>query len=494
MLAAADVIVVGGGVAGCSAALSAARRGARVLMLTKLPDPAESNTRYAQGGIIYRSPDDSPELLVEDILEAGARAGNREAAEVLAAEGPPLVRKLLVEELEVPFDRDENGSLHFTREGAHSVARVIHHRDTTGARIQHALGQAVANEERVEVLPGARVLDLIVSGDRCAGVRAWCGGEAVMLPAGGVVLATGGLGGLYRHTTNPPSATGDGVALALRAGAAVEDLHYVQFHPTALYEPGSGRSFLISEAVRGEGGVLLDPDGDEFVDHPLGSLASRDIVAREIQAMMERSGSPCAFLDITHRPASWLKTRFPAIYTHCLRAGIDITREPIPVVPAAHYSCGGVITDVMGRTTLPGLWAAGEVARTGLHGANRLASTSLLEGLVWGWHAGEDAARPHPMSVPNRRVVSPLPEAAPQDAWQRLREVMWEYAGIVRSEEGLRGGLAEISALEHEYGTSDIGDPLLVARRIMEDALTDTRSRGCHYREDALVGGGIHAG
>lgn len=272
----ADVVVVGGGVAGCAAALSAARRGASVLMLTKLSDPGETNTRYAQGGIIYTGPGDSPGLLTRDVLDAGAHAGDPRAARLLAGEGPPLVRRLLMDELAVSFDAEEPGfeGLHLTREGAHSVARIIHHRDTTGSAIQSAISRAVRDEEKIALLPGAKATALALDGaGRCAGVYADYEGGEVEVRGRSVVLATGGLGGLYSHTTNPPGATGDGVALAIAAGARGRDLHYVQFHPTALHT--AGERFLISEAVRGEGGVLRDPDGAEFVDHPLARPSRR---------------------------------------------------------------------------------------------------------------------------------------------------------------------------------------------------------------------------
>ena len=480
----ADVVVIGGGIAGSAAALAAARKGARVVVLTKLPDPEEANTRYAQGGIIYTGPDDSPGLLVRDILGAGE--GSRTAAELLSREGPPLVRGLLIEDLKVPFDRDANGfeGLRLTLEGAHSVARIVHHADSTGYEIQYALTRAVQAEERITLLTGTEALDLVVSQGRCVGVHAAKDGEILTVLGRGVVLATGGLGALYEHTTNPPAATGDGFALALRAGAMVRDLHYVQFHPTALYAPGGG-CFLISEAVRGEGGMLKDPDGEEFVDHPSGSLAARDVVAREIWTMMERTGSPCAYLDITHRPAKWLKERFPAIHARCLAERIDLAREPMPVVPAAHYTCGGVATDLSGRTSLRGLWATGEVANTGLHGSNRLASTSLLEGLVFGWRAGEDADRPTPvMTLRSAKLPTAPLEEAPEEAWRWLRGVMWEKAGLVRTADGLAEGLAEIGVLEEEFGGTALGRALPVARTVLEGALADHRSRGCHYRLD----------
>lgn len=395
------------------------------------------------------------------------------------------MRRLLIRELGVPFDRGDFEGLHLTREGAHSVERIIHRKDTTGDAIQHALTAAVRAEENVTLLPGAEALGLVLSGNRCAGVQALYGGEVVTTIARGVVLATGGLGALYEHTTNPPAATGDGVALALRAGARVRGLHYVQFHPTALYTTDGGRS-LISEAVRGEGGVLVDADGEEFVDHPLGSLAPRDVVAREIRATMQKTGSPCAYLDIAHKPGTWLEQRFPTIHARCLEAGVDMAREPTPVVPAAHYSCGGVATDAWGRTGLRGLWAAGEVAHTGLHGANRLASTSLLEGLLWGWRAGTDAARPIPVPVPcdTPQLLSPAPDA-PEAAWRKLRRIMWEHAGLVRTTDGLREGLAEVAALEGKCGDTTLAGPLLVGRTVLEGALADPVSRGCHYRTDA---------
>ena len=264
---AADVVVIGGGVAGCAAALAAARRGAEVALLTKLADPEEANTRYAQGGIIYTGPDDSPGLLVRDILEAGG--GSRDTAELLSREGQALVRELLIEMLDIDFDRDAGGfeGLHLALEGAHTVPRVVHHRDSTGREIQHALTQAVREEGPITLLPETEALELAVLDGRCAGVYAAREGEIFTIFGRGVVLATGGLGALYEHTTNPPSATGDGYALALRVGAAVRDLHYVQFHPTALYTL-DGERYLVSEAVRGEGGVLLDSDGEEFVDIP----------------------------------------------------------------------------------------------------------------------------------------------------------------------------------------------------------------------------------
>ena len=499
------ITVVGGGVAGCAAALAAARGGAEVTLLTRLADPGESNTRYAQGGIIYTGPEDSPELLTEDILAAGA--GERSAAWRLATEGPRLVQRLLIEELQIPFERDSDG-LHLTREGAHSVERIIHHQDATGSAIQRAMTAAVLREPNITVLTGAEALRLSVRGGECVGVVVHRNSEVRTLP-GEVILATGGLGALYQRTTNPPAATGDGLALALEAGTEVRDLHYVQFHPTALYAPGE--RFLISESLRGEGGILLDPDGEEFVRHPLGSLAPRDIVAREIWAMMQRTDSPCAYLDITSRAEGWLEYRFPNIHARCREAGMDLSREPIPVVPAAHYSCGGIITDHHGRTSLPGLRAAGEVASTGLHGANRLASTSLLEGLVWGWHSGRDAAQNRYQTPANgsrsdtehSRPLQPtqhadhladhLAEQLDEQLWDRLRETLWERAGLMRSGEELALGLKEINYIAQELPREEslsslrLRRALRVARAVLTAAHDDNRNRGCHYREDATA-------
>ena len=489
MLGTTDVIVLGGGIAGGSAALAAARKGARVVLLTAAPDPEETNTRHAQGGIIHTGPDDSPELLTRDVLAAGG--GDLAAAGLLASEGPPLVRRILIEDLKVPFDRETSGfeGFHLTREGAHSVSRIIHHRDTTGREVQRAVTRALRAENRITILPATGALELVVSRGRCVGVHAKKDGEVVTMLGRAVVLATGGLGALYEHTTNPSHATGDGYALALRAGAIVRDLHYVQFHPTALHAPGNaGDRSLVSEAVRGEGGVLQGPGGEAFVDHPLGSLAPRDVVARAIRAMMDRTGAACAYLDISHRPEAWIRNRFPAIHARCLRSGIDMTREPIPVVPAAHYSCGGVATDLSGRTSLKGLWAAGEVANTGLHGSNRLASTSLLEGLVFGWRAGEDAARPSPVPDAGDAQLPPIPDDAPQVAWGRLRSVMWEHAGLVRDAGGLREGLAKMKALAEEHGGTSLAGPIAVARTVLEGALAERESRGCHYRSDTDAG------
>lgn len=490
-----DVIVVGSGIAGCAAALAAAECGGRVALLTKQPDLNETNTWHAQGGIIFSGNEDSTDLLVQDILAAGAGISSRAAAEMLSIEGPQRVRDLLLDRARTRFDSDSRGNLHFTLEGAHSVPRVIHSKDYTGRTIQEQLSLTVARESNIRRYTNADVVDLVVTDGRCAGVVVSINGMLTRFSARAVVLATGGLGALYEHTTNPSFATGDGVALALRAGAEVRNMNYVQFHPTAMLAPDGSR-FLISESLRGEGAVLRDAEGNKFIRHPQGSLAPRDVVAREIWHMMHRTGSPCAWLHIPARSREWFAERFPTIYSRCRDAGINAPSDPIPVVPAAHYSCGGVVTDEDGRTTVRGLFAAGEVACTGLHGANRLASTSLLEGLVWGWRAGKRASRPAVVrpTTPSRArgcVFDPAVERPNLDQmWVRLRETMWRYAGLARSKDGLQAALQQLGDLQKKAATAcclegwQLGLALTTAHAIVESALADTESRGCHYRID----------
>lgn len=493
-----DVIVVGSGVAGCAAALSVAGSGGRVALITKSPDLSETNTRYAQGGIIYTAPDDSPRLLANDILDAGARAGEPGAARLLAEEGPEIVERLLIEELGVPFDRDTDGKLLLTREGAHSVARIIHRKDTTGDAIQNSLSEAVAAHPEIESLPDTRLTSLLMAGERCVGVSVERGdGEILHIRARAVVLATGGYAGLYERTTNPRTATGDGLALALAAGAETRDLHYVQFHPTVLYEPEkTGRAALISEAVRGEGGVIVNADGEEFIEHALGSLAPRDVVTRSIHDEMAASGHPCVYLDArperTGRPAGWFAGRFPEIHAHCIASGTDPDAEVIPISPAAHYTCGGVATDLYARTSVPGLLAAGEVASTGLHGANRLASTSLLEGLLFGWRAGETAMKlDFALEEPAEAIGAEGRygrDTAGDEALDGIGRILWSRCGIVRDASGLETGLLELSRLGESVAGTNAKSALRVARAVIQSALEDSTSLGCHRRSDTSRG------
>ena len=399
-----DVLVIGSGLAGCAASLAAARVGARVVMLTKQARPEESNTLYAQGGIIYRGRVDSPAQLAADIIAAGDGLCNPAAVDLLAREGPRLVDEVLIRDARVEFDHtdDGTGALDLTAEAAHSTARIVHHADATGRSIEEAMLAAVGREPGVELLTSQTAVDLLTLShhsrnpldvyDPPTSVGAYVFDQASRrvgtIMARETILATGGLGRIFLHTSNPAGACGDGVAMAYRAGARCINMQFVQFHPTTLYV-GDER-FLISESMRGEGARLVDERGREFMRdyHPDGSLAPRDVVARGIHQMMHETGAPCAFLDISHKGAGWIRSRFPRIHEKCREAGIDITSQPIPVVPAAHYSCGGVAVDEWGRSSLRRLRAVGEVSCTGLHGANRLASTSLLECLVWGTRAG----------------------------------------------------------------------------------------------------------
>ena len=518
--AATDVLVLGTGVAGCAAALAAAREGAAVTLVTRASEAAESNTFYAQGGIVARPDGDTPESLAADIERAGDGLCWPEAVMLLAREGPDLVRSLLIEELAVPFDREGSG-FHSTLEGAHSAARVLHVKDETGAPIEMALLEACRRERNIAWRLATSAVDLLTLShdstdptDRYrppAVIGAYLlarGDRPVVTPqlARETILATGGFGQVYLHTTNPPGARGDGIAMARRAGARLLNLEYVQFHPTALVH-AKGR-LLLTEALRGEGAHITDAQGHSFLRdvHPDGELAPRDVVARAIHQRMLARDEPHALLDISHKPASWIRERFPGLVRRCLELGFDLTAGPVPVVPAAHYACGGVAVDVNGRSGLGHLRAVGEVSCTGIHGANRLASTSLLEGLLWGWRAGKAAAR-----EARRTGDRPLPEVRPwqpeheavdpaliaQD-WMVIRHTMWNYVGLLRSENRLdRAGriLTELQAeIEDFYRRGEMSDDLVGLRngvqtaQAIRRAASDNRvSRGCHYREDSAA-------
>jgi L-aspartate oxidase len=514
-----DFLVIGSGIAGLSFALRAAKHG-RVAVVTK-KERAESNTNYAQGGIAaVLSENDSFELHIRDTLQAGAGLCHPNAVEIMVREGPECVREL--EEWGVQFtkQRTEKGEFYeLGREGGHSRNRIVHAQDLTGREVERALVTAVREHPNVSVHEDHVAIDLITEHHlgREAEARAeriHCYGAYVLDVREGIVkkflapvtlLATGGCGQIYRHTTNPEIATGDGVAMAYRAGAAIANMEFMQFHPTAFYTP-TGTPFLISEAVRGFGGVLRTRDGHEFMSryHPMGSLAPRDVVARAIDAELKRRGEECVYLDVTHLPAEKVKERFPNIYESCLRYGIDMTKEPVPVVPAAHYSCGGVVTDLRGRTTIAGLYACGEVACTGVHGANRLASNSLLEAVAFSKRAYHDAAQ----SL--RRTRRLLPEIPAWDdtgtfnseEWvlishdrQEIQSLMWDYVGIVRSRLRLQRARRRIGLIRREvedfYRRTRVTEGLLelrnmaqVASLVVDCALYRKESRGLHYNTD----------
>jgi L-aspartate oxidase len=480
------VVVVGSGLAGLTAALEASRDH-DVVLVTKA-ELRESNTRYAQGGVAAAIfPDDSVEAHVADTLAAGAGLCDREAVTVLCTEGPDRVHDL--ERLGVAFDRVD-GALARGLEAAHSSARIVHvGGDATGAGIEDALAAAVLRAD-VSVREHHFMSELSAGPAGVTGVvlinRR---GERVELEADAVVLASGGAGQLYSHTTNPTVATGDGVAAALRAGAVVADFEFYQFHPTSLAVPGN---FLVSEAVRGEGAVLLDDEGERFMvgEHPLAELAPRDVVARGIAKRMQQQGGSPVRLDATALGRPYLEARFPSITRACDAIGLDWSRVPIPVTPAAHYWMGGVSTDLWGRTSIPGLFAVGEVARTGVHGANRLASNSLLEGLVFAHRAVRALGMPglEPSQVQARRTLVPAPDAGTQRFTRReLQDLMWRYAGVDRDRDGLEAAASILSSWTAAAETvSDREDAnlLVLAREVVAAALARDESRGAHFRSD----------
>lgn len=479
----ADVVVIGTGVAGLMAALAAHRRGRRVVVLSKT---GETATCYAQGGIAVVLPDtdDSVDAHVADTVAAGGGLCDPEVVRSIVADGHRAVRDLAGNGAR--FDETATGRWALTREGGHSRRRIIHSGgDATGAEVQRALDNAA---RRLDIRRHHIATQVLADGGAVTGVQVLGPDGPGVIHAPAVVLATGGLGHLYAATTNPEGSTGDGVALALWAGVAVSDLEFVQFHPTMLYTgPAGGRRPLISEALRGEGARLVDAHGDPVTEgvHPMGDLAPRDVVAAAIDARLRATGDPCVYLDARHLPG--VAERFPTVTAACRRAGIDPAGRPIPVVPGAHYSCGGVVTDADGRTDLPGLFAAGEVARTGMHGANRLASNSLLEGLVVGGRAGQAAAE-HAADAGSPRAVAVDGVARPILARAELQHAMSRYASVVRDGDGLREltGLLDPARPRELRRRSDVEDAALTmtARAVTAAALHRTESRGAHHRAD----------
>ncbi len=487
-----DFIVVGSGIAGLRSAVALAPAG-RVAILTK-DRITESNTEYAQGGIaVVLNDDDDITLHYQDTIEAGAGLCDEEAVSILVEEGPRYILEMIDHGAE--FDR-KAGELAFTREAAHSRRRILHaHGDATGREIVRALVAWSKQISNIEFLPHACTQSLIVKDGRCLGVT-YVEPETYKiraLYARAVLLATGGAGQLYLHTTNPDVATGDGQAMAYRAGAVVADLEFVQFHPTALALPKAPR-FLLSEAMRGEGGILLNREGERFMPRydERAELAPRDVVSRSIYFEMQRTSEPVVYLDLRHLDRPFVRDRFPQIFRTCLLYNINITRDLIPVSPAAHYIMGGVRTDTYGRTTLAGLYAAGEVACTGVHGANRLASNSLLEGLVFGARAGAVAAgeaaaeieRAEPRDWDIGEIADWRIESA---ARAEVRQVMWDNVGIVREETGLRDALEALEKIASRPLNTRSWNFVTLARLVTEAALSRRESRGAHYRSDYPV-------
>jgi L-aspartate oxidase len=518
-----DVLVIGSGIAGLRFAIEVSKF-AEVYIVTK-KDKAESNTNYAQGGIAsVISPDDDFELHIQDTLKAGDGLCKREAVELIVREGPAEIQKLI--EFGTKFSTRSNGSLDLAREGGHSKNRIVHAQDLTGREIERALLNKISQIENIHLLENHFAIDLITehhlperSRSKSEKIHCWGAyvydiqkGEVHTFLSKVTLLATGGLGQAYLHTTNPPIATGDGFAMAYRAGALMANMEFVQFHPTALYEENSLErsaqpAFLISEAVRGFGAKLRLKNGEEFMYKydPRGELAPRDIVARAIDTELKKRGEECVYLDLTHKDPDEIKEHFPNIYKKCLEKKIDITRDFIPVVPAAHYSCGGVVTDLNGQTSIENLFATGEVAMTGVHGANRLASNSLLEALVFSKYAAitcKNILMKNKVHIPEEipdwidtsRLTSEEKILIAQTRHE-IRDILWDYVGIVRSNERLSRALKRCNIINEEvkqmYDVSKISEEILELRNLAEVAYLITfsaslrkESRGLHFNTD----------
>ena len=513
-----DYLIIGSGVAGLSFALQAAKSGSVAIMTKK--EKMETSTNYAQGGIAsVFAPDDSLEMHIRDTLESGCGLCNEDVVRMVVKEGPERIRDLI--SLGVRFSQTEKKTLDLGMEGGHTKRRIVHTKDRTGQELEKVLLDRVEGHDNITILENHIAIDLITKskmikrGIVTSETRETCWGAYVLdanqnrvitCLARITVLATGGAGKVYLYTSNPDIASGDGVAIGYRAGVKVANMEFVQFHPTCLYHP-LAKNFLISEAVRGEGGILLDKRGTRFMEkyHPLKDLAFRDIVARSIDLELKKSGEECVFLDISHKPASFVRDRFPHIYETCRQYQIDITKDPIPVVPAAHYMCGGLLTDKNGRTEIHNLYAIGEVSCTGLHGANRLASNSLLEALVLARRAAE---RSHHDLASNRKI--PLPKPPLWDSggatdsedlvvvthnWDEIRRFMWNYVGIVRTNKRLARAKSRLEIIQDEikeyYWNFIITRDLIelrnlaqVAELIITSASMRKESRGLHYNLD----------
>ena len=515
-----DYLIIGSGIAGLSFALKAARKG-RVTIVTK-KGTMDASTNYAQGGIAsVLDPNDSFDLHIKDTLESGAGLSKEKVVRMVVENGPDMIQGLISLGVNFSHNKTQTDRLDLTREGGHSRRRIVHTEDLTGQEVERALIHSVEKNNNIQIYENHMVIDLITTskfikrGLSTNETKETCWGAYVLDTITGevntflsrvTVLATGGAGKVYLYTSNPDIATGDGVAIGYRAGAKVANMEFVQFHPTCLYHPIE-KNFLISESVRGEGGRLINKKGDHFMEHyhPLKDLALRDVVARSIDAELKKSGDECVYLDISHRSPDFIKNRFPNIYMKCLELNIDITKEPIPVVPAAHYMCGGITTDTQGRTNITNLYAIGEVACTGLHGANRLASNSLIEALVFSRFAFEDSAKTITISDDYQFPHIPLWDtgsATDSDEsvvvshnWDEVRRMMWNYVGIVRTNKRLLRAMRRIEIIQQEikdyYWDFIITRDLLelrnlaaVSELIITSATMRKESRGLHYNLD----------
>ena len=515
-----DVLIIGSGISGGTAALTLANAGIKVVIITRSNKPLDSNTYYAQGGIIYKGNNDSIELLEKDIINAGSMHNNLKHLKILATEGPDLVKSILIDDLDIPFDKNNDGSLSLIKEGAHSSRRILHSSDTTGKSIETALIEKISNHKNIKLFTDFTAIDIITTShhtidiqdkhkeDRCLGayVLDRITHEVHRIIGKDTIIATGGLGRIYLQSSNPDSSRGDGLAMAYRLGARVINCEYVQFHPTTFYDEFAP-NFLISEAVRGAGAKLVNYDGEYFMSKyspKWKDLASRDEVARSIHQEMLDSGKPNVFLDIkSFIPKEEIRKKFPEILNQLKKYNIDISKELVPVVPAAHYFCGGVWVNEHGESSIKNLYAIGEISCTGVHGANRIGSAALLEGLTWGYRAGIDIEKKigsqkaySLRKIPRWKFVkqSDFPDAAliNQDM-SAIQHLMWNYVGLVRTTKRLNRAYSELRNLEYEiekfYRSTRLTDELIGLRNSVRSALIITTaalsnkvSSGCHYR------------
>ncbi|OHD25410.1 MAG: L-aspartate oxidase [Spirochaetes bacterium GWC1_27_15] len=513
-----DVIIVGTGISGLTGAIYLKESGLNVVLITKSDKIEETNTNYAQGGIIAYKEGDNPSKLAEDIYKAGCYYNNKEAVKTLSEEGPKLVFDFLINKIEMDFNKNKDGNYDYTEEAAHSERRILHYQDHTGDKIEESL-IAYAKKLNISIYNSYTAVDLITNNHHSRDYQELYKEREVMglyvlnneegrvetFFAHYVILASGGIGNLYQYTTNPPSATGDGISMAYRSGADIINSEFVQFHPTALFHKDIKR-FLISESLRGEGARLLDHNGNQFMHKysSLKDLAPRDVVARSIYEEMNKIGAEYMLLDLAnfYNGEKTIQERFTRIYNTCLKGGIDITKQPIPIVPAAHYFCGGIKVDKRGRTPLKNLYAIGEVSCTGLHGANRLASDSLLEGLVWGKNAAVDIIKNFKKIKPSRFDEIPdwktpleFEEFDPiliyQD-WKAIKLTMWNYAGIIRTKKGLDRAQSDLNYYAHRIfkfykeaklnrDIIELRNAIVTAQLIVDAAIHNDQSIGCHY-------------
>lgn len=518
-----QVLIIGSGIAGVTTALVLADSGMNVTLITPGITLDGGNSRLAQGGIVYPPSLADSKQLEKDIIAVGHNHNYTKAVRFLCKKGPEALQKLLMERIHIPFDRDSSSKkLQFTREGGHNAARIIHCADHTGKSIMEGLIHAVIHDPNIQILPSRTAIDLITTHHHVMlksyryNIENHCVGAYIFNEqtqkvetqlADWTVLATGGIGQIYLHTTNTPTSIGSGVAMARRANVRLTDLEYIQFHPTSFYTSTTTHKFLITEALRGEGAKLINSHGKAFMKKyaSQADLAPRDIVARAIMEEMLHSGEPYVYLDLSEVPHD-IPKRFPTIYTYCAQQGIDITKSPIPVVPAAHYFCGGILTNTQGKTSLSRLYSIGECSCTGVHGANRLASTSLLEALLWGYSAGLDISR----QIKKKRqltssIINNIPDwlctstennndpALIAQDWTTIRHIMWNYVGICRTGGRLKRAFEELRDLSRQlhdfYKNTPISKPIIdlfhgcqAAYTITQKALLNTKSIGCHYR------------